>query len=82
MMYTNIVPLALWTLLRWLIAFGLQHGPWVARPRGMKPQCRHTGPRAGPLKMYILRKQHNTGIKLYYLVDASTGYIMDVHLYT
>ena len=42
----------------------------------------HTGVRAGPLKMYIVRKPHNTGIKLYCLVDASTGYILDVDLWT
>ena len=42
----------------------------------------HTGLRAGPLKMYIVRKPHNTGIKLYCLADAGTGYIVDVYLYT
>ena len=30
----------------------------------------HTGLRAIPLKMYIVRKPHNTGIKLYCLADA------------
>ena len=38
----------------------------------------HTGLRAGPLKMYIVRKPHNTGINLY----SGTGYIVDVYLYT
>ena len=42
----------------------------------------HTGLRAGPFKMYIVRKPHNTGIKLYCLADAGTGYIVDVYLYT
>ena len=42
----------------------------------------HTGLRAGPLKMYVVRKPHNTGIKLYCLADAGTGYIVDVYLYT
>ena len=42
----------------------------------------HTGLRAGPLKMYIVRKLHNTGTKLYCLADARTGYIVDVYLYT
>ena len=42
----------------------------------------HTGLRASPLKMYIVRKSHNTGIKLYCLADAGTGYILDVYLYT
>ena len=32
--------------------------------------------------MYIVRKPHNTGIKLYCLADAGTGYIVDVYLYT
>ena len=36
----------------------------------------------GPLKMYIVRKPHNTGIKRYCLADAGAGYIMDVYLYT
>ena len=30
----------------------------------------------------MVRKPHNTGIKFQCLVDASTGYIMDVYLYT
>ena len=42
----------------------------------------HTGLRAGSLKMYIVRKPHNTGIKLYCLADARTWYIVDVYLYT
>ena len=42
----------------------------------------HTGLRAGPLKMYIVRKPHNTGIKLYCLADAVTWYIVDVYLCT
>ena len=33
----------------------------------------HTGLRAGSLKMYIVQKPHNTGIKLYCLADAGTG---------
>ena len=42
----------------------------------------HTGLRAGPLKMYIVRKPQNTGIKLYCLAHAGTGNIVDVYLYT
>ena len=42
----------------------------------------HMGLRAGPLKMYIMRKPHNTGIQLYCLADAGTGYIADVYLHT
>ena len=42
----------------------------------------HTSLRAGPLKMYIVRKPHNTGIKLYCLADAGTGYIVDMYLHT
>ena len=37
MIYTNIVARMWWTLLRWLVPIGLQHGPWVARPRSV--QC-------------------------------------------
>ena len=53
---------------------GLQHGPWVARPRGIKTLVPHTSLGAGPLKMYIVRKPHNNAIKLYCWADASTGY--------
>ena len=42
----------------------------------------HTGLRVGPLKMNIVRKPHNTGIKLYCLADTGTGYIVDLYLYT
>ena len=42
----------------------------------------HRDLRAGPLKMYVVRKPHNTGIKLYCLADAGTGYIVDMYLYT
>ena len=42
----------------------------------------HMGLRASPLKMYIVRKPHNTGIKLYRLANAGTGYIVDVYFYT
>ena len=37
----------------------------------------HMGLRAGPLKI-----PHNTGIKLYCLADAMSGYIVDVYFYT
>ena len=37
MIYTKIVARMWWTLLRRLVPIGLLHGPWVARPRGMKP---------------------------------------------
>ena len=32
--------------------------------------------------MYIVRKPHNTGVKLCCLADAGMGYIVDVYLYT
>ena len=31
----------------------------------------HKGIRAGPLRMFIARKPHSTGIKLYCLADAT-----------
>ena len=37
---------------------------------------------AGPLKMFIARKPHPTGIKLYCLADATWGYVVDMYLYT
>ena len=49
---------------------------------GDEPLVPHTGLRVGLLKMCIVRKLHNTSIKLYCLVDAGTGYIVDVYFYT
>ena len=37
---------------------------------------------AGPLKMFIARKPHPTGIKCYCLADATWGYVVDMYLYT
>ena len=42
----------------------------------------HKGIRAGPLRMFIARKPHSTGIKLYCLADATSGYVVDKYLYT
>ena len=42
----------------------------------------HKGVRAGPLRMFIARKLHSTGIKLYCLADATIGYVVDMYLYT
>ena len=38
--------------------------------------------RAGPLRMFIARKPHSTGIKLYCLADPTSGYVVDMYLYT
>ena len=42
----------------------------------------HKGIRAGPVRMFIARKLHSTGIKLYCLADATSGYVVDMYLYT
>ena len=42
----------------------------------------HKGIRAGPLRMFIARKPHSTGIKLYCLADATSEYVVDVYMYT
>ena len=42
----------------------------------------HKGIRAGPLRMFIARRPHSTGIKLYCLADATSGYVVDMNLYT
>ena len=62
---------------------GLVPGGWVARLPGMSPWCRtkayvpaHCG------CMFIARKPHSTGIKLYCLADATSGYVVDMYLYT
>ena len=41
----------------------------------------HKGIPAGPLGMFIARKPHSTGIKLYCLADATSGYVVDMYLY-
>ena len=42
----------------------------------------HTGLHAGPLQMYIVHKPHTTSINFYCLADDTSGYIVDVYLYT
>ena len=42
----------------------------------------HKGLRAGPLRLCSARKPHSTGIKLYCLADATSGYVVDMYLYT
>ena len=42
----------------------------------------HKGLLAGPIKMFIARKPHPTGIELYCLADATWGYEVDMYLYT
>ena len=41
----------------------------------------HKGIRGGLLRMFIARKPHSTGIKLYCLADATSGYVVDMCLY-
>ena len=41
----------------------------------------HKGICAAPLRMFIARKPHSTGIKLYCLADATSGYVVDMYLY-
>ena len=41
----------------------------------------HVGLRAKGLKMFIPRKPHNTGIKLYLLADVHGWYVYDIILY-
>lgn len=40
------------------------------------------GHSAGPIRQYIPRKPHNTGIKLYALVDSMNIFCIDLYLYT
>ena len=40
----------------------------------------HKGIRAGPLRMFIARKPHSTGAMLYWLADATSGYVVDMYL--
>ena len=42
----------------------------------------HKGIRTGPLRMFIARKPHSSGIKLYCLADATSGYVVDMYLHT
>ena len=49
---------------------------------GNESVVRHKGIRAGPLRVFIARKPQSTGIKLYCLADATSGYVVDMYLYT
>ena len=41
----------------------------------------HKGIRARPLRQFILRKPHSTGVKLYVLVDVVEPYVTNIYLY-
>ena len=55
------------------------NGQWASAWRlggaacGYESVVPHKGIRAGPLRMFIARKRHSTGIKLYCLADATSG---------
>ena len=64
------------------------NGQWAGtrcmgdRACGDESAVPHKGPLAGPLKMFIARKPHPTGIKLYCPADATWGYVVNMYLYT
>ena len=49
--------------------------------RGDETVVPHKGIRAGPLRQFIRRKPHSTGVKLYVLADAVEPYITNIYLY-
>ena len=51
-------------------------GAFVAGDEAIAP---HKG--KGPMRMYIPRKPHATGVKLYVLADATTPYMLDMYIY-
>ena len=63
------------------------NGYWVGAWRlggaacGDESVVPHKGIHAGPLRMFIARKPHSTGIKLYCLADATSGYVLDMYVY-
>ena len=64
------------------MANGRERGAWGGGACGDESVVPHKGMLAGPLKMFITRKPHPTGIKLYCLADATWGYVVDMYLYT
>ena len=57
----------------WGLASGLASGDEIVVP--------HKGIRAGPLRQFIPRKPHSTGVKLYVLAYAVEPYVTNVYLY-
>ena len=55
---------------------------WGEVVAGDESICPHTGQYAGPLRQFIPRKPHSTGIKLYSLADGANAYVINVYLYT
>ena len=47
--------------------------------RGDESVVPHKGICAGPLRMFIARKPHSTGIKLYRLANATSWYVVDMY---
>ena len=58
-------------------------GAWClgGTPCGDESMVPHKGIRAGPLRMFVTRKPHSTGIKLCCLADATSAYVVDMYLY-
>jgi hypothetical protein len=55
-----------------------QMGPVGAGDEQIVP---HKGKRAGPIRQFVPRKPHNTGVKLYALCDSGSAYCVDVYVY-
>jgi hypothetical protein len=55
-----------------------QMGPVGAGDEQIVP---HKGKRAGPIRQFVPRKPHNTGVKLYALCDSGMAYCVDVYVY-
>ena len=51
-------------------------GAFVAGDEAIAPHKRK-----GPMRMFIPRKPHVTGVKLYVLADCTTSYVVDMHMY-
>ena len=59
-------------------------GAWPLGGAACGDECvvPHKGIRVGPLRMFIARKLHSTGIELYCLADATSGYVLGGSLRT
>ena len=70
----NVVELVAKCSKHWAAAWIV--GAFVAGDEAIAP---HKG--KGPMRMYIPRKPHATGIKLYVLADATAPYVLDMYIY-
>ena len=81
MQYTAYPIAILLTSWRQSMRIGPVCGYGDVQPQAMNPSSPTKRKRAGPMRQFIPRKPHSTGIKLYVLGDSVHPFITDVFLY-